>query len=91
VDALLVAQIRTQRGIKIQDERDLQVGADGYGTLASGPAPADSDRDGMPDAWETARQLDPARAEDRNGDDDADGYTNLEEYLNELAAPAFRP
>jgi hypothetical protein len=26
---------------------------------------------------------------DGNGDDDGDGYTNLEQYLNELAVPAF--
>lgn len=89
VDALLVKQIRAQGGTKIQDEHDLMVGADGYGTLAAGKAPPDEDRDGMPDAWEAARGLDPKKDSDRNGDDDSDGYTNLEEYLNELAAPAF--
>ena len=45
----------------------------------------DSDRDGMPDSWELEHALDPAVA-DNNGDFDADGYTNLEEYINELAA-----
>lgn len=89
VDAKLVQQIRTQTGIKIHDESDLEVGANGYGTLTPGTAPTDTDRDGMPDAWETARGLSPSSAADGNGDDDADGYTNLEEYLNELAAPAF--
>ena len=43
----------------------------------------------MPDAWETARGLDPNAAEDRNGDDNRNGYTNLEEYLNELAASGY--
>jgi hypothetical protein len=43
----------------------------------------------MPDAWEKARGLDPSQEADRNADDDADGYTNLEEYLAELAAPGF--
>ncbi len=90
VDALLVQQIGAQGGIKIQDESNLGVGADGYGALASGTPNADTDRDGMPDAWETDRELDPDNADDRNGDDDRDGYTNLEEYLNELAAPAFQ-
>jgi hypothetical protein len=54
--------------------------------LASGaPAPpADSDHDGMPDAWEIAHGLDPNNA--RNGTTAAaNGYTNLENYLNELA------
>ena len=38
----------------------------------------------MADAWETANNLDPKNPEDRNGDADKDGYTNLEEYLNSL-------
>ena len=66
-----------------------QVG--GYPTLASGTAPTDTDADGMPDAWETALGLNPAVA-NNNADFDADGYTDLEEYLNELAAwPAPLP
>ena len=90
VDAALVQAIRTQGGTKIQDETALGVGANGYGTLTGGTAPTDTDRDGMPDAWETKRGLSPSSAADGNGDDDGDGYTNLEEYLNELAAPAFQ-
>jgi len=51
----------------------------------SRPAGFDTDNDGMPDAWETMHGLNPAVA-DNNGDADADGYTNLEEYMNEIAA-----
>jgi hypothetical protein len=50
----------------------------------------DTDQDGMPDWWETAHGLDPNIA-DNNGDFDTDGYTNVEEYINEIAewpAPA---
>jgi pectate lyase len=54
--------------------------------LATGApaAPVDSDHDGMPDGWETAHGLNPNDARDgaalaRNG------YTNVENYLNELA------
>ncbi len=57
--------------------------------LKSTPAPADSDHDGMPDEWETRHGLNPRDPEDRNGDITGDGYTNLEKYLNELAAPAM--
>lgn len=53
--------------------------------VTSRPAGFDTDQDGMPDAWETAHGLKPDTA-DNNGDFDSDGYTNLEEYLNELAA-----
>jgi hypothetical protein len=44
--------------------------------------PADSDHDGMPDAWETEHNLNPAEAGDGALDADGDGYTNVEEYLN---------
>jgi hypothetical protein len=89
LEAGLVQSIRDQAGILIQDESDLGIGADGYGVLASGTASPDTDRDGMPDDWESSRGLNPNDAADRNGDDDGDGYTNLEEYLNQLAAPAW--
>ncbi len=45
----------------------------------------DSDYDGMPDRWEITNYLNPKNPDDRNGDDDNDGYTNLEEYLNYIA------
>ena len=48
------------------------------------PVDWDSDRDGMPDAWENANGFNPQDPEDRNGDKDGDGYTNLEDYLNGL-------
>jgi hypothetical protein len=88
-DALLVSQVRAQSGILIQSEQDLVslgVGDSGYGTLAAATRPAgfDSDQDGMPNTWETANGLNVNDAADRNGDTDADGYTNLEEYLNSL-------
>jgi len=61
----------------------------GWPSLKSAPAPKDTDRDGMPDAWEKANQLDPRAPEDRNGDRDSDGYTNLDEYLNSLCPAAY--
>ncbi|MHC4581924.1 MAG: pectate lyase family protein [Planctomycetota bacterium] len=54
----------------------------GWPNLQSGPAPVDSDHDGMPDAWESKFELDPKDASDNKQDQDKDGYTNLEEYLN---------
>ena len=64
---------------------DSQDDVGGFPQLFSAPAPADRDHDGMPDTWETENGLNPAIAADRNGDADADGYTNLEEYLNGIA------
>ncbi len=60
-----------------------QVG--GWPVLQSGTPVPDADRDGMADDWELANGLDPNDASDRNGDQDGDQYTNLEEYL-EFAA-----
>lgn len=48
------------------------------------PANWDSDRDGMPDAWEKMTGLNPADPRDGNADRDGDGYTNLEDYLGAL-------
>jgi pectin methylesterase-like acyl-CoA thioesterase len=54
--------------------------------LASAGAPTDTDHDGMPDSWETSNSLNPNDASDRNLYA-ANGYTNLENYLNSLTNP----
>ncbi|TWT98031.1 Pectate lyase [Botrimarina colliarenosi] len=60
-----------------------------WDTEDNGPGAAPGD--GMPTYWELEHGLDP-NAADNNGDFDQDGYTNLEEYLNEVAAwPAPAP
>ncbi|MEY4090754.1 MAG: hypothetical protein RJB55_3025, partial [Verrucomicrobiota bacterium] len=61
----------------------VQVG--GWPELRSAPAPVDSDGDGMPDAWETARGLNPRDPADRNDRRLQRDFTNLETYLSELA------
>jgi pectate lyase len=71
------------RGATISDETSLGL-ANVVGALPTAPAPADTDRDGMPDAWEQQNGFDAGDPADRNGDSDADGYTNVEEYLNSL-------
>ena len=80
VDARIVGEVKGGTGSLIDHESDVG----GYPALATAPAPVDTDKDGMPDDWETARGLDPTvddSAKDRNGD----GYTNLEEYIGLLA------
>jgi len=69
---------RTNRLIDSEDE----VG--GWPALKSGAAPLDTDRDGMPDDWERRHGLNPNDPNDRNGDQNGDGFTNLEKYLNGL-------
>ncbi|MBN1362731.1 MAG: hypothetical protein JW993_19185 [Sedimentisphaerales bacterium] len=55
------------------------------------PADWDTDGDGMPGAWEEQHGSDPDDPADGAADADADGYTNLEEYLNWLAAGGKLP
>jgi hypothetical protein len=80
VDERIVADVRNRTGKIINSQADVG----GWPKLSSAPPPPDSDHDGMPDAWESARGLnanDPADGAKTA----ADGYTHLEHYLNELA------
>lgn len=54
--------------------------------LNSITAPKDTDNDGMPDDWELRNNLEPKDPSDSSKDRDADGYTNIEEYINSLVA-----
>ena len=62
---------------------DSPLAVGGWAEYKSAPAPVDTDSDGMPDAWEIKKGLNPNDANDRNKAD-ASGYTMLEIYLNEL-------
>ncbi|MDZ7268961.1 MAG: pectate lyase [candidate division KSB1 bacterium] len=90
IDARIVAEVRSgtasfgRAGLGLIDSQN-EVG--GWPVLRPAPAPPDDDHDGMADAWERRHGLDPGNPEDRNGDYNGDGYTNLEEYLNSLALP----
>lgn len=53
--------------------------------LATTTPPTDTDHDGMPDDWETANNLNPNSAADR-GVFASNGYTNLENYLNNITS-----
>ncbi|WP_165958033.1 T9SS type A sorting domain-containing protein [Segetibacter sp. 3557_3] len=57
-------------------------------TLISTTPPADTDRDGMPDNWEIANGLNPNDPADRN-QYTANGYTQLENYLNGITSGAL--
>ncbi|WP_338839849.1 polysaccharide lyase [Flavobacterium ginsenosidimutans] len=42
----------------------------------------DTDKDGIPDAWEKKYGLNPNDPSDAQGDLNGDGYTNIEDYIN---------
>lgn len=65
---------------------DSQQEVGGWPVLNSIPAADDKDQDGMADSWELQNGLDPNNPEDRNGDINGIGYTNLEYYINRHAA-----
>ena len=75
--------------------REVRAGAGSWGrqdppggltTRPKSPAPPpDRDKDGMPDAWETAHGLNPADGTDHTKTLPS-GYTAIEEYCNERAA-----
>ena len=48
----------------------------------------DADKDGIPDEWETKNGLNPNNNADATLDKDRNGYSNIEEYLNSIAASA---
>lgn len=81
VDARIVAGVRDRTGHQIDSQREVG----GWPELKSAPLHRDSDGDGIPDAWEVEHGLNPQDAHDGNADRNGDGWTNLEEWLAELA------
>jgi hypothetical protein len=84
VDSLVVADVKSlgKSGKLWTDQNATGLTNQGYGTLAGGTAPVDTDKDGMPDAWETKYGLNPNDPSDATGDFDKTGYTNIEKYIN---------
>jgi flagellar hook capping protein FlgD len=68
------------------DRIDNIIYPDEFPTFQNLSAPADTDNDGMPDIWETENGLNANDPADYNGTVlSAEGYTNIEMYINELA------
>lgn len=102
VDTILITKLVTQTAFHVTRESDTGAANSGFGFLNSTPAPIDSDRDGMPDFWETALGWN-AAVQDHNTAlpssgglvtgttffpaNTPAGYTRLEEYLHFLAVP----
>ena len=82
VDEAIIASIRNGTGKITARVRNSAAG--GYKALASGTPYPDTDKDGMDDNWETQNGLQVGTA-DNNGDANGNGYTNLEDFINELA------
>ncbi len=76
--------IDTQQNLVPEDKQDSVTAWDIY--TESTEAPVDSDHDGIPDEWELGQGLDPNDITDGRKIAD-NGYSNLENYLNDLTVP----
>jgi len=99
IDALVISQVMTlgkgttgsgantvgPGGGLYTSQADTGLDNNGYGSIAGGTRPTDSDNDGMPDVWESAN------GSNVNANDSmtiaADGYALVEHYINWLAGP----
>ncbi len=102
VDSILIGKLVNQVPFHVTRESDTGASASGFGVLNSTAAPLDTDRDGMPDAWESAlgwavSTQDHNTALPSSGGiltgttffpvNTPAGYTRLEEYLHFKASP----
>ncbi|HYO08789.1 MAG TPA: autotransporter-associated beta strand repeat-containing protein, partial [Tepidisphaeraceae bacterium] len=102
LNAIAISDLILQKKHQVSNVSQTGASNGGWGTLASAPAPVDTDQDGMPDFWENSLGLS-AGVQDHNGvlastggivnagtfmpPNTPAGYTNLEEYLHFLASP----
>lgn len=71
-----------KKGNLITNENELPIGVPTTWTMFAGEKRADSDGDGMPDAWETANGTDPQKNDAMTKA--ANGYANIENYINSI-------
>ncbi len=79
VDARIVQEVRTGTGRIIDTQQDVG----GWPEYRSAEPEADGDHDGMPDMWEQWHGFATNDPSDGPKDLDGDGYTNVEECLND--------
>lgn len=85
-DAKIINDTENGTGRSINNENEVA----GWPELNSAEAPADTDGDGMPDAYEDKNGLDKNNSEDGKAFA-ANGYTNLENYLNGIVEGGAEP
>ena len=99
MDALIISQTMTlgkgttgtgantagPAGALYTSQTETGLANNGYGSIASGTKPTDTDNDGMPDNWEKANGSSPSTIDAMT--QAGDGYALIEKYVNWLAEP----
>ena len=87
VDSQVIGSVTSlgTAGQLFNSESDTGLGNSGYGIINGGIPATDSDGDGMPDYWDLANGL--STTSNAAMTIAADGYANIEHYLNWLADP----
>ena len=83
VDRRVIDSVHKRTGQIINSQADVG----GWPVLDAGQPRSDRDGDGLPDTWEQAHHLNPEDPRDAGRDANANGYPDLEDWLNELADP----
>ena len=86
VDYYMVDEVMSygKKGALISNEEPLIYGAPSTWNVWTGNQRVDTDKDGMPDEWETANGTDPAKNDAMTIA--ANGYANIENYINSITA-----
>jgi uncharacterized repeat protein (TIGR02543 family) len=99
IDALVISQVLTlgkgttgsgagtvgPSGSLYTSQAETGLANNGYGAIAGGTKPTDTDSDGMPDFWENATGSNPSSNDAMTKG--SDGYALIERYVNWLAVP----
>ena len=87
VDEYMLDQLASygEKGALITNETNNGI-YNNVGVVSEADRPADTDSDGIPDAWEDANGLNKSSADDATLTAE-NGYLNIENYINSIAAP----
>ena len=97
VDRQLIRSVMNQLNWSIDTQADVVTGLPpeiGWPTLPAGSAPLDSNEDGVPDAWASAKGFNPLGLDNANKLNRVfapSGYSYLEEYIHSLTPNAYTP
>ncbi|MCF3109694.1 pectate lyase [Niabella sp. CC-SYL272] len=95
LDARIISDVQNSTGRIIDVQGGFPHGTEfaltvnAWPALQTGTAPADTDKDGMPDDWEKAKGLNPNDISDGKKYTLSTGYTNVEVYINSLATGLY--